>query len=216
MGLMSYRTTPLIKYVPFQHLGSHSDFNRRLAYFNLQIQYWARTRNKLSKQIISPSLQSYEEVKVYFGKVRNTWNGSQSCTRLKSILDSTLPQCSKVLGFALGEISREVLEVWHQGPAFQHALLLTLRDVLSLYNPEWSELVSYTQDPAYSEVDKLLLKSYGITVVDDPEGLLQVDDSSAVISCGPNAPIRQIVSDLAQPTLMIWDKVCECNAPISE
>ena len=165
---------------------------------------------------MAPPLQSYEEAKAYFGRVRHTWNGSQSCTRLKSILDSTLPRCSKILAFALGEISRQVLEVWHQGPAFQHALLLTLRDVLSLYNPEQNEVVSYTQDPAYSEVDKLLLKSYGITVVDDPEGLLQVDDSSAVISCGPNAPIRQIVSDLAQPTLMIWDKVCEYSPQVSE
>ena len=213
---MSCRTAPSIKYVLFQRLGSRSDFNRRLAYCNLQVEYWARTRNTLSKQIITPPLQPYEEVKVYFGEVRNTWNGSQSCTRLKSILDSTLPQCSKILGFALGEISREVLEVWHRSPAFQHALLLTLRDILSLYNPEQNEVVSYTQDPAYSEVDKLLLKSYGVTVVDDPEGFLQVDDSSAVISCGPNAPIRQIVSDLAQPTLMIWDKVCECTPQMSE
>ena len=211
---MSCRTAPFIKYVPFEDLGYRSGLNPRLAYCNLQVQYWARTRNKLSNQIMAPPLQSYEEAKVYFESVRNTWNGSQSCTRLKSILDSKLPQCSKILGFALGEISRDVLEVWQQGPAFQHALLLTLRDVLSLYNPEQNEVVSYTQDPAYSEVDKLLLKSYGITVVNDPDGFLQVDNSSAVISCGPNAPIRQVISDLAQPTLMIWDKVSECSPQV--
>ena len=188
----------------------------RMSPCNLQVYYYSRVRNKLSQKDLMPPLQSYEDAKAYFEGVRNTWNESQSCIQLKSTLESTLlPQCNKIFGFALGEFSREVRGMWHHGAAFQHAMLLASREFLSRYNPDGKETMTYAQDPAYSEVDKSLFADRGIIVLDDPEGFLQVDDSSAVISCGPHVPVKQIISDVAQPVLMIWDKVRDCTPQVT-
>lgn len=185
-------------------------FIPRLAYCNLRVQYWTRTRIKLSKEIFTRALRPYDDVKVYFDGVRDIWNGSQACIRLKSAVESARPQCNKIVGFALGEICREVHERWVQRSAFQHALILTLRHALRPYHLDKENIVCYTQDPAYSEVDKLLLADYGIYAVDDPEGLLQVDNSSAILSCSPDVPIREIISEVAYSALMIWDKIKNC------
>jgi hypothetical protein len=53
----------------------------------------------------------------------------------------------------------------------------------------------------------LVLNASGINVLDDPEGFLEVDSSTVVVSCGPNAPIREIVSDLARRDILIWYKI---------
>lgn len=169
-----------------------------------------RARHKISRELITPRLRSHEDVKADLEGVRDTWNTSKACERLKTLLDSTkIPPCNKVVAFALGEFSRLIEEEWQHRSASQYALLLTLCDVLRIQTPERTEIACYVQDPAYSDVDHAVLSSYGVNVVDDPEGFLQVDDSTAVISCGPNAPVREIVTELAQPPLMIWDTVVD-------
>jgi hypothetical protein len=53
----------------------------------------------------------------------------------------------------------------------------------------------------------LILRENGITVLDDPEGFLEVDDSTLVISCAAQVPVKQITLDLARPAAMIWDRI---------
>lgn len=55
--------------------------------------------------------------------------------------------------------------------------------------------------PSYIDMDKLVLGGSGIAVLADPEGFLEVNDSTVVISC------KQIISDLAQPAIMICDRI---------
>ncbi|KAJ7757863.1 hypothetical protein B0H14DRAFT_3896135, partial [Mycena olivaceomarginata] len=56
-------------------------------------------------------------------------------------------------------------------------------------------------------MDRQLLGKHGITVLDNPRGFLQLDESSIVISIAPNIPVKQIVTDLAHPAVIIWNSI---------
>lgn len=63
------------------------------------------------------------------------------------------------------------------------------------------------QDPAYTRVDKSVLEEDAIRCLDDPGGFLDVDNLSVVISIAPDIPVRQVVADIARPTVMVWERV---------
>ena len=208
MELMLNSVAPIVQYVPMEHLIAHSEsrpYIPSLAYCNLRIQYQRKMRNKISKEILTPPLPSHDDVGSYFRRVQDVWSESQACMRLKAIIESARPQCNKIIGFALGSISWEFQESWPQRSAFQHALLLSLRHALRPCQPDKDTEVCFAQDPAYTELDKSLLSGCDITVANDPEGFLQLDHSSAVVSCSPDIPVKEVVSELAFPALLIWD-----------
>jgi len=64
----------------------------------------------------------------------------------------------------------------------------------------------YAQDPDYTDIDREVLEQSGITILDDPQGFLEVDDSTAVLSFGANIPLRQVIADIARPAMMVWDR----------
>lgn len=97
---------------------------------HLQIQHRTRLRNKLSKQPIKPPLRPYEEVDKYFKQVQGAWHADPACLELKAMLNRTLPRSDKIYAFALGHMTRPLGEAMGDGPAYQHALLPTLRDLL--------------------------------------------------------------------------------------
>jgi len=168
-------------------------------------------RNKFTKELVSTaSAQPREEVEKFFKTIRQTWDASEPCKQLRSTLASTKTpfEISKIVGFACASIVYSHQELWVHRSAFQHALILTLRDVFGQTgNP--GRIICYAQDPAYTEIDKSVLEGSGITVLDDPKAFLEVDDSTVVISCGANVPVKQIISDIARPAIMIWDRNTE-------
>jgi hypothetical protein len=91
--------------------------------------------------------------------------------------------------------------------AFQHRLLLTVRNTLR--DTTWcpDEVRCYAQDPAYTDVDKSVITKAGIAILENPEAFLELDDSTVVVSCSPDVPVRQLVSELARPVIMIWGRV---------
>lgn len=120
---------------------------------------------------------------------------------------TTSPVITKIVGFAFGSIALTHVEAnYAYRPAFQHALLLTLKE-LFCEKLSTEDIACYVQDPLYTNCDRLLLGSYGISVLHDPNGVIEVDDSTLVVSCAPNIPIRQIVMDMAQPAIMIWCRI---------
>jgi hypothetical protein len=90
--------------------------------------------------------------------------------------------------------------------AYQHALIITLRDILAERQGHLNDIGCYAQDPDYTDVDRAVLEQSGITILDDPQGFLEVDDSTVVLSFGPNVPVRQVIADIARPAMMIWDR----------
>ena len=116
---------------------------------------------------------------------------------------------SKIVGLGWASIAYSHQEQWAHWSAFQHALILTVRDVLGKKKGNPNRIICYAQDPAYTKIDKSVLEGSGITVLDDPKAFLEVDDSTVVISCAADLPIKQIISDLARPAVMIWNRIYE-------
>jgi hypothetical protein len=159
---------------------------------------------------------SKEETEEFFQTSSQAWEASEPCKQLRSTLRSisTTVNICKIVGFALGSIATNdqsaFFALLSSQSAFQHALILTLRDILYRKRAKSrGEISCYVQDPAYTDIDKSVLESSGIDVLDDPEGFLQVDDATLVVSCGPNVPVKQIISDLARPAVMIWNKILD-------
>lgn len=151
------------------------------------------------------------ETRDTFRAYRDAWEASENCHALKQSIASAapLPRITKIIAFACSSISRDPDQTAHRA-ATQHALILTLRDALQSSNLDGAggqQIRCLAQDPAYSEADRAVLAELGITAVDDPEGFLEVDDQSAVLSFSPNVPVRQVVTDLAYPAVLAWDTV---------
>lgn len=90
-------------------------------------------------------------------------------------------------------------------------MALTVRNVLARHSGGYRDVACFVQDPAYSEIDHAVLGHHGMIVLSDPNGLLVVDESSAVIASNVNFPVKDIICDIAKPALIIWDKVLEVN-----
>jgi hypothetical protein len=173
---------------------------------NLEIR--EKTAQKMNNENQNWSL---EEMQENFKAIRYTWTASVSHTRLQQCLQQINLQSpiTKVVAFALGSMEnideREKLE----RSTYQHALLLSIVDFLrARVNVSASgNLRCYIQDPAYGSVDQSMLQGLGISTIDDPEGFLEVDEETVILSCNPDVPVRQIIADIAAPAIIIWNRV---------
>lgn len=157
---------------------------------------------------IENTITSFQKLQAIFEAGALEWEQSDDCQRLRNALEripsSTLNGISKIVAIACSTMAYD--EPSCQKPSIaQHAMVLTIRDFLQRKNG--SQIRCFAQDPAYTEIDKAVLQSTGITVLDDPRAFLEVDEASFIVSVGPDVPVRQIVIDIARPAAMIWDKV---------
>ena len=90
----------------------------------------------------------------------------------------------------------------------QHALLLELRKLLSQLR-RGREIPCFVQHAAYEEADKQLLESLGVTVLENPDGFLEVDESTLVFSIAAAIPVKQVVADIARPAAIVWDNLTQ-------
>lgn len=180
-----------------------------IAFCSLSIFHYLQRWDKSTKKLIpEPPSRSRDEVKHLFGLNKQDWEASEQRRQLQSVmLTTTLPHVKKIVAFACGGMAEYAELPWKTWSAYQHALIITLRDILNERQGSANSIQCYAQDPCYTEVDKETLKQSGITVLDDPEGFLEVDDSTVVLSFSPNIPVRQIIADIAQPAMMVWDKI---------
>ncbi|KAI9770346.1 MAG: hypothetical protein M1839_003223 [Geoglossum umbratile] len=178
---------------------------RRVMYCSLRVSHHMKLRNKTTKEPVDKvPTRSREEAEEFFKTMRQEWEASKPCKQLRSALASTKTcRISKIVAFALASIAESHSERSARRSAFQHALVLTLQDIFSKANP--GKTVCYAQDPIYTETDNSVLGGFGITILDHPRAFLEVDDSSVVVSCSPNLAVKQIVSELARPAVLIWD-----------
>lgn len=118
-----------------------------------------------------------------------------------------MPAVTKIVAFAMGTISlRDHPNRSYTRSLQQHALVLAIRSILDEEREEGrGGLACFAQDPEYSEVDKAVLREHGITVLEDPQGFLDVDEGSVVLSFSPNVPVKQIVADIARPAMIMWE-----------
>ena len=179
----------------------------RASYKSIEIGHRLERRHKKTKALINPPIvRSQQETEDYFRAAIEAWEANIQCKQLRKLLESK-PNLTvnKVVAFANASFASH-------GPgchgedrasraAYQHALMLTLTDHFDVKSN------SFAQDPAYKDEDQQALSQCGIKVVEDPEGFLQADENSAVISMYPDIPVKQVLCDLASPAILIWSKV---------
>ena len=160
---------------------------------------------------INPPLSGNEELQQWFGNVWNMWTNTQVYSQLSTILGDSyaILDCTKIIGFSLGDFSRKWSNDYRERVALSHALLLSVTDIVNQSKLAHGPFPCYVQDRWYTEATASLLSKRGVNVLEDPKGFLLVDEYSAVIACGANMPIKQIVTDLARPAVIIWDKIRE-------
>lgn len=208
---VSPRGEPYLEYKAFHQLIWHHDiffFSPELAYCPTRLAYPLEKRRISAGELVqSQSFASVEDAQETFDAGVKVWEESEECKALRSFLDSTpLPKVTNIVAFACSTISGE--KDRRLGAIYQHALVLTLREFFNGRRDEGQpEVRCFAQDPIYSKTDVEILQRAGITVLGDPEGFLEVEDESGVISFYPNVPIRQIITDIAKPAVLIWNRV---------
>lgn len=151
-----------------------------------------------------------------FEQIRLRWNNSTSCKVLRSQFEKLLVgrKVTKVVCFGLGDICRKPPEWWtrqavlggHEFEAnfvrenmVQHLIALTIAEICG------SGIQLLAQDPDYTDQAKELLRRNGFSLVGQfgAEGFAEVDDNSIVFSVFVEAPLKQIIADIARPHLII-------------
>ena len=146
----------------------------------------------------------YEQLLEGFRRERARWEGSGACNQLRQTLASAgVQQVDKIIGFACSTMYR--YGQFSYICAMQHALLLSLRDFFTPSATNAQAPRCIVQDPSYQAADREILEGEGMSIVDDPWGFLEVDETSVVFSCGPDVPVQDIVANIARPAVMIWD-----------
>ena len=184
----------------------------------MPIYHVTETRNKITKEFCGRSKARpelpHEEAEEFFENCCKEWEASEPCKEFRSMLETIeMPLgITKIVAFACGTFSfiasEPSLERRFVREATQHALILTLRDVLSKTNDASSrEITCYAQDPFYSSLDKDILEKYNIRILDDPAGFLEVDESTVVLSFCADVCVRQVVCDISRPAMMIWSNI---------
>lgn len=118
------------------------------------------------------------------------------------------PRINKIVCMGLGTLTRQTgslegLDARYR-PYFQHIVALGIAQGFEeLYSKhpgnfgeEVPQVTVLAQDPNYSESDKTLLAEKGITVLEDPSGLLAIDENTFVMSAFPSFPLYEIIADM--------------------
>lgn len=212
--------SPLIWYISFDDM--ISDFYTScfdLVYCNLRICHYMERRRVSNKELIEPPLRvTPQEAERFFQKIQERWDSTETYRQFRSTLLSladTLSKVKKIVAFACSSLSLrdqdEGLEesILVRRAAYQHSLLLTLQAILLEADSQHPSdpVTCYAQDPLYTTSDKTVLKNHSITALDDPQGFLEVDESTIVISIAANVPVKEIITDIARPVIMIWDRL---------
>lgn len=149
-----------------------------------------------------------DTVRQAFAEGYRAWEASEACQNLRTSLEASSilgsMTITKIVAFACSTVASKIMQPI---TIVQHCLILTLQDIFRKTQRGQVEVKCFAQDPMYTEVDHRILEENGITVLGDPRAFLQVDDSSIVVAFAPNIPVRQIITDLARPAVLLWDQV---------
>lgn len=85
----------------------------------------------------------------------------------------------------------------------QHSIALTLAEFYR--NNGLGEVRLLAQDPDYTEKTEEMLRDSGFSIVGrfGAGGFAEIDDDTVVFSAFVEAPLKQIIADIARPALII-------------
>jgi hypothetical protein len=148
---------------------------------------------------------------VRFQKHKADWLRSKEYGMIKEFLDAAaevdvIPPITQIVALGCGSLSQleEGEDFWHS--ARQHSIVWSLfRHFREVGVKSGKSLECFAQDPAYTDVDKRILKEHDIEVLDDPYGFIKIHEETLVFSVNADFPVKEIVSDIAKPAMIIWD-----------
>ena len=200
--------------------------NAQSQYQNIRfVQRFARSRDAQTKEPLYPITSlSTEVAEQGLQTTLEAWKDTEACRFILGLLKSKEHlKVKSVVAFGNGSLAdttttsafgTHVDEArFRENSRYQHALMLTVGELYDTKNESGSSVQYYAQEPRSQEIDRAVLGTWNITVVDDPEGFLRVDDESVVISIHSAIPLRQIVCEIAKPAVLIWNTVDGPEAP---
>ncbi|KAK0109552.1 hypothetical protein ONS95_002238 [Cadophora gregata] len=173
---------------------------------------------KWTNQAVRRFRESEEELDLIFEDKMLAWNGSASYNLLSSYIDTHIKTrtVAKIVCFGLGDMFRRPPDWMRKDDAskaeitrgkdrriFHHLIALTLAEICRNHGSEAVQLI--TQDPDYSNETVKFLERKGFTIFGKfgAEGFAVIDQDSIVFSPFAEAPVKQIIADLARPALII-------------
>lgn len=151
-----------------------------------------------------PPESSFQLTREFFNSHYKKWQDSETWILLKEYLTAIHPSIDNIVGFALGPLV-DGDERLRTRSIIQHVAAKTMAEAMG--DLCGRSINCYAQDPAYTDMDKRVLQSVGITPLNDPKGFLQVNKNTLVLSLNPNVPVKQIIADLQWPAAMLWNTV---------
>ncbi|GAA92052.1 similar to An01g00420 [Aspergillus luchuensis IFO 4308] len=204
---------PCISYLSLQELLDDDNLGDYLPYNHIEIGHYKYLRDIHTKELyLNSSVHSVPDASKLLQESRQIWENTTECQELRVKLMSrkTVP-ITKIVGIALGSFATVYPELQDRS-VFQHALLLTLRDIYcKMHNVSQDAIPCFAQDPECKKNDIVAAGENGIKIVEDPDAFLEVDESTVVVSVAPDIAVRQIVFDIARPAVLIWNKVRDEN-----
>lgn len=189
-----------------------SDTEKPSAFATLQVTletYQVILDNGARKTIPDGEIRDTETTEKYFREMIQVWEARKSCKKLKSVLSSEASghKINKIFGTACGSLAMAETD----GIAYQHAFLLTVREWLKRRDADTQtpdiKIPCFIQDPGNTSVDKEVLPKFDMTVVDDGDAFINVDEQSVWLSIGPDIPVKEVIADIARPAVVIWTLV---------
>jgi hypothetical protein len=220
--LDSERLEVLFLPVDFRILGVNPDSpGCELPFHPLNVNCAYRGRDVVSKVSLPDFIpRGLDEVTTRFDNALSVWDCSKPAEEFRAYLkasEANIPRIKKIVAFGGHSMARSGIAVNPNRFFMQHILILEIRNFLRKAGQQSIPIQCYAQDPMYTDTDRDLLGAHGIVVLNSPVGFLEVDNESVVLSHLPNCPVREIVSDICRPAMMIWDAVdCENSAYVHE
>ncbi|RAK84016.1 hypothetical protein BO79DRAFT_159499 [Aspergillus costaricaensis CBS 115574] len=211
--IMYVSKTPRISYSSLQEVLDEDNLGDYLPYNHIEIGHYKYLRDIRTKELyLNCSINSVPDASKLLQESHQIWENTTECQELRvKLMSRKTAPISKIVGIALGSFAT-VYPDFQDRSAFQHALLLTLRDIFcKMHNVSQDAIPCFAQDPVCMKNDAVAAGEHGIKIVEDPDAFLEVDESTVVVSVAPDIAVRQIVFDIARPAVLIWNKVRDQN-----
>ncbi|KAH1293507.1 hypothetical protein KXX35_003178 [Aspergillus fumigatus] len=139
----------------------------------------------------APSQLTLGDLQIQFNGYRERWEGSETWRVMAdtlrrrfegtSSISDPVPHATElenIVCIGLGSPSGFLRGGWVDRRSVSLYQLAALVGVMELINKYCPSITAYAQDPVFNQLDRLLLNSLGITVLEHPEGFAKVSSRS--------------------------------------
>ncbi|KAI4170345.1 MAG: hypothetical protein LQ348_007128 [Seirophora lacunosa] len=147
---------------------------------------------------------TFEDMEEEFEAYQQGWDSSDAAIALKEQLAGITKQhhLTKVVSFGTGSL-QEHCDAQRRRTHLQIAALLMITACINDGRAERDRARLYSQEPAYTDLDKQFLRSLGVETADDPEGFELMDSSTVFCDWATFDYVMRKVSQGPWPAVLI-------------